>query len=340
MGGLVWSRVSRDVDHSAWWELAALDMLSEEHQRRLWRTLDHVVATCADLGLEVATVKGITAQARWYARPGERPCSDLDLLVSPADFGRAREIIETLHPGHVLAPDANRLVRNGLLQSIDLVVEGVPVDLHFDVLKLGIPARQNRRIWERTVPFALPNGRQVRVLDPDTALIHLLVHLNKDRFRWLLGYADVARLLAHEQPDWAFIERFSRDEGLDVAVGRTLQVVVEALDLAPTPTAVPRDWRTAVWDLLWRPGVRLQGDLGTVRFRHRQDALPVLAPGRRREALWLWLRRRLFPPRAFLDEWYPGTSGPYLWRVVRGRAENVWNRQRAWLSRMVGESRS
>ena len=30
MGGLVWSRVSRDVDHSAWWELAALDMLSEE----------------------------------------------------------------------------------------------------------------------------------------------------------------------------------------------------------------------------------------------------------------------------------------------------------------------
>lgn len=336
MWGLLWTRVQDERDHQAWWELAALDLLHSQQRARLWAMLEQVATRLAETGVEVTTVKGVTTEARWYARPGERPCGDVDVLISPRDWPRAREIVESLQPGHVLSPDVNRLVGKGLLQSIDLVVDGVSVDLHFDVLKLGVPARQNDLIWERTLPFALPSGTRVRVLDPETALVHLLVHLNKDRFRWLLGYADVARLLNRQELDWEFIESFSRIEALDVSVRLALQVVVETLGLPRACPPVAGGPPSALWRYLWRPAVRLQGDLGVVRFRHRQDVIPLLEPGRRWQVLRFWLRRRIFPARAFLDEWYPGTTGPYLWRLVRGRSGNVVRRALSWLRRITG----
>jgi hypothetical protein len=52
-------------------------------------------------------------------------CCDLDLLLSPADLER----------------------------------NGVPIDLHWDILKLGIPSRNRRAIWDRTVRYSSPDGR-------------------------------------------------------------------------------------------------------------------------------------------------------------------------------------
>jgi hypothetical protein len=335
MWGLVWTRVQGDPDHRTWWELAALDLAYDRWRSRLEAMLEHVAARLGDLGVEVATFKGITTEARWYARRGERPCSDVDLLISPRDWHRAREIVEALHPGHVLAPDVNRLVRKGLLQSIDLFVDGVSVDLHFDVLKVGVPAHQNELIFERTLAYGLASGQSVRVLDPEVALVHLLVHLNKDRFRCLLGYADVARVLSREELDWGFIERFARREGLHLPVHLALQVVVETLALNRPSRPRMTGLGPAVWHFLWRPAVRLQGDLGVIRFRHRQDVLPLFSVERWCEVLRFWVRRRVFPARVFLDEWYPDSTGPYLWRLLRGRTTHVARRQRSWVRRRL-----
>jgi hypothetical protein len=43
-----------------------------------------------------------------------------------------------------------------------------------------------------------PGGTRVRVVDPELSLVHFMVHMNRDSYRWLLGFADVARILGRE----------------------------------------------------------------------------------------------------------------------------------------------
>ena len=62
------------------------------------------------------------------------------------------------------------------------------VDLHFDPLKVGVPCRQLGRLYERATRAVLPGGGTVRTLDPELALVLFLLHLTKDRFRYVLGY--------------------------------------------------------------------------------------------------------------------------------------------------------
>src|SRR5439155_18771565 len=106
------------------------DLVFAARRRRLWSALASVAEQVQSLGIEVATVKGVTAEARWYDRPGERPCSDLDLFVGPADVDRAAEIVAILQPDHPLRRDVGWLAREQRLQNVDLRVGDVAVDLH------------------------------------------------------------------------------------------------------------------------------------------------------------------------------------------------------------------
>src|SRR5438128_604839 len=101
MGGLLWSLASSDLlelDPGSAKVLLADDLVLRAQQRRMWEALDHVADTLDALGIEIATFKGITAQARWYDREGERPCVDVDVLLPSGAEGRAAEILRALKP--------------------------------------------------------------------------------------------------------------------------------------------------------------------------------------------------------------------------------------------------
>lgn len=331
MGGLLWSEVlaGRLTPGESWMErLSRQDLTNRFWQRRLWEALAHVNRKLLDIGVEVATFKGVTATARWYDREGERPCADLDLLVAPADHHRAGEIVAALEPDHRLAQSIQPLVDSGALQSVDLTVGDVAVDLHFDLLKYDIRGRQEERIWERTSSFELPAGGSVRVLDAETSLVQLLLHLNKDRFRYLLGFVDIARILARERLDWEYVHSFIAEEGLDVPLYLTLDVVTQLLGIDAPPHPKPGGWRAVIWRRMWPPEVRLRGDVGVARFRNRQRWIPVMARGRLFDGMGSWLRY-LFPPRALMDYYFPETAGPYLLRNVQGRLRHSLGRRRA-----------
>src|SRR5205823_13647832 len=123
------------------------------------------------------------------------------------------------------------------------------------------------------------DGTTIRVPDAELSLIHLLLHLNKDSFPRLLGYADVARILSREQLDWAFIDGFVREEGFEVAAYCSLMTVVDRLELPRPDVMVPQGPRAAAWRAVWPEKATLLGSAGSERSR-RQDALPFLAPGR------------------------------------------------------------
>ena len=158
------------------------------------------------------------------------------------------------------------------------------------------------------------------MLDPTTALVHALVHLNKDRFQRLLGYADVARIAGSGDVDWDRFARFAEHEGLTVPTACTLAVVLDQLSL-PWPAELerahgPRAW---AWRRLWPPHIRLRGAEGRLRYRRRQDFLALLARRRTAEGLAWWVRD-VWPAAAVVAARYPDVRGPYLWKLSRGRA--------------------
>jgi hypothetical protein len=326
MAGLVLSRVlNGEFKLSGPWlhMLAQHDLCTRAHQQRLWTALQGVIERLRGAGFDVATVKGVTAQARWYDRAGERPCTDIDLLVNPSDVHHIEEIVRLIQPDHFLVHDVRSLVARGYLQSIDMKVSpGVWVDLHVDLFKVGIPSLQYDVIWDRTHAFPLANGSTVRIVDPELALIHLLLHLNRDRFSYLLGLVDVARILEREDLDWGFIDRFLYKEGLETPVYLALETVFRMLALHSSPPPAIRGWRAAAWNVLWPPNSRAQGHSGAARRRRRRLFLPFLVRGRN-AAAWRWLLGRVFPPRVMVAYRYGASHSSYMFRLTWERLRRL-----------------
>jgi hypothetical protein len=317
----------------------------EAWHQRLWSGIESIAGIFDDLGVEAAIAKGIAAEARWYSRLGERPCSDLDLLLSPAHLSRIDDIIAAVEPCHPLCGKTRYLAERGFLQSIDLKCDGVPIDLHWDILKIGIPSRNVDAIWERTVPFLLPKTSSVRMLDPETSYVHFLVHLNKDRFRRLLGFVDVARVHDREDLDGDAVERLVRTDGIKTSVDETWNVVVSTLQLAEPRRHSTPGIRAVIWRLAWPPPVRLLGAESRIRFRHRQYLIALLIPGRTTEAVRSWLRGR-FPPAELLTyvhskrqpwggEPVTGTRHTMMWSLTVGRVK-AWSGRRRGVAKVRG----
>jgi hypothetical protein len=322
--GLLWTW-ARDhlADVEMKTKLAQRDLYVQAHLVRVWKVLEESVARLAAAGIEVATIKGVTAEARWYRRRGERPCSDVDLLLSPHQFDHVAKAVQLLEPDHPGVSYVAPLAAAGRIQGVTTHVDGLEVDLHFDLLKLGIPTRQSSEVWSLTSAYLLPGGASVRVLDDTTALAHLLVHLNKDRFQRLLGYADIARIIASGRVDWQRLERFARGEGIIVSTFRTLEVVLGELSLQwPAELERPSGPRARLWNVIWRPGIRLRGAEGRLRFRKRQDWIALLARRRALEALGWWLRE-MWPPAPVVAVRYADVRGPYLWKLLWGRVNTT-----------------
>jgi hypothetical protein len=333
------------------WRRLVLGVLRARHvsveawHRQLWSAIESIAGILDDLGVEVAIAKGIAAEARWYSRLGERPCSDLDLLLSPAHLSRIDDIIAAIEPSHPLCGKTRDLAERGFLQSIDLKRDGVPIDLHWDIFKIGIPSRNREVIWERTVPFFLSNTSSVRMLDPETSYVHFLVHLNKDRFRRLLSFVDVARVYDQEELDGDAVERLVRTDGIKTSVDESWNVVVSTLQLpAPRRQSTP-GIRAAVWRLAWPPSVRLLASESRIRFRHRQYLIALLIPGRTTEAIMSWLRGR-FPPAELLayvhsvrqpwgGEPVTSTQHTMMWSLTVGRVK-AWSGRRRGVAKLRG----
>ena len=324
MAGLLWSRVAAGelkLPKSTTMVLARADLRTRGHHLRLWQTATDIAQRLRARGIGVAVAKGVSIEARWYERLGERPSVDVDLVIEPGKASLLDEIIFALQPDRVLHGRAVTLLSTGMLQSVDIDVAGIDVDLHADIMKYEIPTRSADVIWQRLRKVSGPNGATVDALDPELSLVHSLLHLNKDRFSLLLGYADVARILARENLDWDFIDAFLRREGLAVHIYSALDVVVTTLGLEHQVPRRPRSLRATFWDLLWSPNVRLAGREGYTTGVHRQFFIPMLADGRSLEAVRWFVRRRIAPPASLIDLYYPNTSGPYLLRLLNGRLQ-------------------
>lgn len=326
MQGLLWTHVRAvEPGFPERSRLAGVDAATRQRHLRLWETLGTVRRRLEAAGVEIVAVKGVTAEARWYTRAGERPSTDVDVLVAPDAVGHAGAVLRALDPDHPLGDSLTDLVRAGGVQSADLHIDGVAVDLHFDLLKLGYPMRAPEAVWAQTRALELPDGGTVRVLAPEIALVHFLVHANKDSFPRLLGYADVVRIARAGDLDWDLVGRTVRDEGLQDVVGCAWGTVTRALEVEAGGLAVPSTLRSRVWHAVWPDRITLLGATGTSRSR-RQEVVPFLVRGRGADAIRA-AARVVLPARAAVAARYADIPGGYLTRLARGRSRSMLKRR-------------
>jgi hypothetical protein len=178
------------------------------------------------------------------------------------------------------------------------------------------------------------------VLDPECSYIHFLVHLNKDRFRRLLGFVDLARVYQQEDLDHAAIQRLVSADGIEVSVSGAWNVVRSTLGLDAPNHIRAGLTRSLIWQIAWHPSIRLRATESAFRFRHRQWLIPGLGRGRAVETLRCWLRTSWFPPPellAYLHSEYarrwgaePVSTTPHsrLWALTIGRVQAILQRRR------------
>ncbi len=303
--------------------LAALKLEAAAHAAKVEQAAATTVATLRAHGWDAAMFKGIATERRWYPESGTRPAADVDLWIAPAHASRLDAIVDVLAPDHPLGGRAQALAAAGHIQSIDLVSDDIGVDLHTDPIKIGISLPSIDELWERLEPLPL-GDTTVNALDAEASLLQAAIHLQKDRFSRLNGYADVARIAAAADLDWEWIQSFAAEIGLAVHLNESLRVVASTLGIDLPVTASPR---SLLWRAAWPERTRLRGAVGLTRRVRTHYWIPFTIAGRRRDALKWWLRI-IFPPPPMVGYLHPDTSGPYLWRLVQYRARLVRDRSR------------
>ncbi|MGQ0576446.1 MAG: nucleotidyltransferase family protein [Pseudonocardia sp.] len=243
---------------------------------RLRRALRHLAAT-ADLallgevlggaGVEWLVFKGPVLAEVVYERPGGRDCSDLDVLVRPADVPAAAAALLSAGAS-CKRTDWRDMLALGDGECEYRMPNGSELDLHWDVVNDG----RVRAGFTVGVAELFAASRTVRVGDLpvatfgalDTAL-HVALHGARsggDRLRWLL---DLHQSLLHVPGPGPLLER-ARDFGLELVLRTMLArqrrfLGPRGVPVLPPPSAGQRVWLAADAAVTSRypPGARYEG---------------------------------------------------------------------------------
>lgn len=287
--------------------------LKERHRHKLfWEAIGEVQHRLAEVGARVAVLKGVATEARWYDEIGERVCTDVDLLLCPHDLPLVAAVVESLDPDRGAVDHIHRAANARILQHVDLRLGDIQVDLHFDPFKIGLPSRRLFPVWDSTEPLVSQLGT-ITVLDAESELLLMLLHLNKDSFSMLGPLLDVRRIAEHGAIDWDRLAAAVAAEGLEVPVWSSLATVVDTLGMdleVPSIAGI----RARTWKRIWRH--TLGGYEGRDRAPRVQRLMGLHARRRTNDQL-REIRRQLLPQRALLEvagRLRPGQ--PYLGYLV------------------------
>lgn len=292
--------------------------------------LDRAAATVVQRlrteGIDAILLKG-AAIAAWLYDGQVRPYLDVDLLVSPAQFDQATQVLGELGYAHWL--EGADLSELGPKERELIGPDGVCIDLHLGFV--GIPGPP-QRCWDiltkRTVSFLLAGAVQVRVLDIPARALHLALHLAQNGPVDAKALADLERGLAQiEREHWRAAAALAEDLGATEAFAAGLRLVPAGRVLAEE-LSLPH--RVTV-ELVLRTRSAPQQAIFFERLRETHGA--------RRKIALVW--RKLFPTATYLRATTPlarrGRAGLLAawaaspWSVIRGTgpALMAWLRARS-----------
>jgi Uncharacterised nucleotidyltransferase len=325
--GLLWQVVQSDVltvDEVQKKRMAISQVRLRSRQAQIVEALPQLLEDARSVGVRLVLFKGAALEAQLYGGSGLRPFTDLDVAVAPESRHRFGELVAKIDPSHALAESAQRFVDAGILDSVDLKIGDIWIDLHVDPFKVGLELLRPDLVWNSTEVVTVADV-DVEVLGLESATLQMMLHELKDRFSFLIGHSDLMRLCTHPDLDRTLLAEMIQAQGYGSLFTFVMDVVEGDLGVDVHPTDTARGWRHAVARRVWPATVRLGGGQGRRDHHRRQQFIPFLAKGRVREAL-RWWRRVVFPPAELLQYWgellhphLPPLRGPYLWKLLSRR---------------------
>ena len=184
VAALVWQNISdlglaRKVPETERTLLEGLRFKSIARVAWISETAAGVCALLEKEGIRVVLLKGLALEHSVYGSRGLRQMSDADLLVSPSDALRARDLM--IREGFVSMPLKSPLYKHIILDIGNHLPElhrgGVSVDLHYRLFGPEGEAMVARAIAEAETIIA--GSENFRVLPPMTAFLALVGHIYK-----------------------------------------------------------------------------------------------------------------------------------------------------------------
>lgn len=298
--GLVPPEIRAQVDATLWHSQASTMLCEHE--------LTSLLTTLVAAGVNVLVLKGAALAHTLYPQPELRPYHDLDIACRPTDYPRLARALTAA--GYASKGENERWVRASTLTTFPVQTYTVPtgvleVEVHCDILQLGIVERQHESFWSsaETIPLgsvALP------VLAPIHQLLHLTAHVHRHGYVRLLWLADLDRLIRRWRTtfDWTWAVALARDEGMGMVLRHALSTT-QAVLRTPLPPLPPpsREERllAPLYRQLWPHSrvrqLRRVEHRRLLRFRPdspdlRDSLYGLIVLGRRREKLEFLLRLR------------------------------------------------
>lgn len=182
---------------------AVLAQLEEAFQANTWLNLHlsrevlKIVKLLRAGDVRVIPFKGVMLAASVYGNLSLRHAGDIDLLVSPAEVRRAKQLL--LDAGFKAAP-MSAAAEQAYLQTanhfnLSKAETRTTVELHWQINPQRYrPGADFETLWQRTQTIDLL-GERVPSLSPEDLLSYLCVHLLKHQWPNLRWLTDIAELL-------------------------------------------------------------------------------------------------------------------------------------------------
>lgn len=203
-------------------------------KRGLWfaAELARIVRNFDLQGVPVMPFKGPVLAQSVYGDPGLRSFSDLDLMISSADFERAKHTLAEIgyRPAKELRPAVERFwLRNGYEQSFDGSAGKNLVELQWALLPHFYAVDLNVEDLLARCGYSGVGGCQMRSLSPEDSVIVLSLHAAKHLWGRLVWLVDIAETLRIKTIDYEAVFPLAQDIGVSRILGVTFWLVRNVL---------------------------------------------------------------------------------------------------------------
>lgn len=151
--------------------------LAEKFAAELEELLQHF----AERSIEVLPLKGPVLASAFYGGADLRMCNDLDLLVLPSEYNRAKVVLLNLGFTAGKADEYHCRFFRG----------EIPVELHHGIAKNKFFLLDMDSIWSRSQPESF-RGQPMRAMSEDDLILYLCSHGLKHGFTRLVWILDIA----------------------------------------------------------------------------------------------------------------------------------------------------
>lgn len=180
----------------------------------------------SDAGIPAIPLKGVALAESLYGDPAARVCSDIDLLVPPAQLHRAIEVI--LRAGYTdVYQDAffRRLAlrhgRHYAFQRVD-ARHPIVIELHWQLMQHSSRSSDAvTDLWAEARPTH-SCGAPGYAFSPEWEFLYLALHAADHGWQGLKWLVDLHQLCQFRPPDWHRLAEKANQFDLDLVVGQTL----------------------------------------------------------------------------------------------------------------------